>query len=734
MKKTAFNTVSQKTLAFSLAFTLAACPLASAGHVLAAPAAASADSVVAAQTHDQARVAYGIDARLDEKNMRIQGSETVTYRNTSKDTLRKIVFHTFADANRSKATQTSMFEQNNEEIQKENPQKKPEDFLGGIYIRSAAADGQSLVFSNSNQALTVELKQELKPGEAVTVEIGFEVKIPFGMQRLSYYKDIINGAHWFPVMSVYDENKHEWDNKPYSKTFETDYYDSSDFEVRINVPEDYQVLMPGTITTQADPKEPGRKVVTAVADNTREHVFFASPNYKVESVTRDGLTIEYYYFDNMPDKKKLVDEYIDTAFKAIQFFSEKYGKYPYPEFRIAESYVEGVAVEFARVIQMGQIRPNSDPAHDTTFVHEIAHQWFHALIGNDSEKESFLDEGFADFSMVYFAEKQGDELNGFKSIQIDDWSYLDKPIASNNTEAGGEANPVFYKKGRQAIYQLYRMVGEDKFDAFMKEYFKRYAHKNATISGLLHTIQDTLGEEARKEMDKALHDPQFALKPEYRLSEAEEAAYWREQFKTSYRSSLSQIPNLPAETMSRIMDKALQGEPLTIVMSDQAGSKAKKQQQTILTQLEGTLGIMGIPYEVISDRQTLKKKLEKELGTSNIIAIGSAKINGLIQALKPGIMQKSKAIGFDWKSRMNQTASSGAYVVKHPYNQNRLLLHFFWNGDALSDNAVEPFAEQMLKALNFSTDFYQYYVLNKTGQVATDKKIANPIAKFFGEE
>ncbi|MEN1986256.1 M1 family metallopeptidase [Paenibacillus hubeiensis] len=727
-----FKPVSQKTLVYSLAFTLAACPVVGAGQVLAAPAAASAESIEMSQAH--AQVQYRIDARLDAKNMRIQGSETVTYRNASNDTLREIVFHTFADANRSKATQTSMFEQNNEEIQKENPQKKPEDFLGGIDIRSAAANGQALVFSNSNQALTVELKQELKPGEAVTVEINFEVKIPYGMQRLSYYKDIINGAHWFPVMSVYDENKHEWNKKPYSKTFETDYYDSADFEVHINVPEAYQVLMPGTITTQADPREPGRKVVTAVADDTREHVFFASPNYKVERVTRDGLTIEYYYFDNMPGKKKIVDEYIDAAFKTIQFFSEKYGKYPYPEFRIAESYVEGVAVEFARVIQMGQIRPNRDPAHDTTFVHEIAHQWFHALIGNDSETESFLDEGFADFSKVYFAEKQGDDLNGFKSIQMDDLSSIDKPIAATNTEAGGLESPTFYNKGRQAIYQLYRMVGEDKFDAFMQEYFKRYQYKNATIQGLLQTIQDTLGNEARKEMDKALHDPQFALKPEYRLSEAEEASYWHEQFKNSYHSSLAQVANLPAETMSRIMDKALQGEPLTIVLSDQAGSLAKKQQQTILTQLKGTLGIMGIPYEVISDRQTLKKKLEKELGTSNIIAIGSANTNGLIQALKPGIIPKSKAIGFDWKSKMNQKSASGAYVVKHPYNQNRLLVHFFWNGDALSDNAVEPFAEQMLQSLGFSGSFYQYYVLNKTGHVAADKKIANPLAKFFGEE
>ena len=388
-----------------------------------------------------------------------------------------------------------MFNVNNEEIRKENPKKKPEDFLGGIDIQSAEAEGQSLVFTNSNQAMTVKLQQELKPGETVTVEIGFEVKIPYGMQRLSYYKDIVNGAHWFPVMSVYDENQHAWDKTPYSQSFETDYYDSSDFEVHFNVPEDYQILLPGNITTQTDPKEPARKIVTAVADNTRELVFFASPNYKVERVTRDGLTVEYYYFDNMPGKKKLVEDYIDTAFKAISFFSEKYGKYPYPDFRVAESYVEGVAIEFARVIQMGQIEPNSEPTHDYVFVHEIAHQWFHALIGNNSETESFLDEGFADFSKVYFAEKQGDDLNGFKSIQIDDLSSIDKPVTATNTEAGDMQSPTFYNKGRQAIYQLYRTVGEENFDMFMKEYFKRYEFKNATIEGLLQTIQDTLGNE-----------------------------------------------------------------------------------------------------------------------------------------------------------------------------------------------------------------------------------------------
>ncbi|WP_308737564.1 hypothetical protein [Paenibacillus sp. AR247] len=260
MDRTTLKTLSQKALSYSLALTLATCPIAGSSQVLAAPAAPA--SSYAETAHVQAPVKYQINARLDETTMRIQGSESVTYRNLSKDTLQEIVFHTFADANRSTATQTSMFERNNEEIRKENPQKKPEDFLGGIDIRSASVNGQSAEFTNSNQTLTVHLKQGLKPGESVTVQIGFDVKLPYGMQRLSYYKDIVNGAHWFPAASVYNESKHQWDKAPYSKTFETDYYDISDFEVHLNVPDSYQILMPGTLTTQEAAGEPGRKRLT----------------------------------------------------------------------------------------------------------------------------------------------------------------------------------------------------------------------------------------------------------------------------------------------------------------------------------------------------------------------------------------------------------------------------------------------------------------------------------------
>lgn len=728
----AISTLFKKTVFSSLALILTACPLINAGSAAAGAALVPTISQRAANVEAQAPVQYQIQARLNEKKMTMQGSEWITYLNTSKDTLKQLVFHTYADANRSKSTQTTMFKRSNEEISSNNPDKKPEDFLGGIDIEGVTANGQALEFRNKDQALTVQLKHPIQPGESVSVQIDFNLKIPYGSQRLSYYKDIINGAHGFLVMSVYDEDKHQWNTAPYSRTFETDYYTSADYEVSLNVPDDYQVAMPGTISVRNDVVN-GRKVVSTEARNTREFVFFASPNFKVDSVTRDGLTVEYYYFDNQPGKNKLVERYMDEAFKAIDFFSDKYGVYPYPEFRIVESYVEGVAVEYARVIQMGQIKRNADPAQDTVFVHEIAHQWFHALIGNDSETESFLDEGFADFSKVYFAEKQGDKMNGFKSIQFDD-SSIDRAIASTNEEVGDWASPVYYDKGRQAIYQLYRTVGEAKFDEFMREYFTRYVYQNATMDGLLQTIEDVLGEEARNEMRTALYEPNFKLKTEYQMSDKEKSAYLHDQFQLLYQSSLTQIPGLAYETMSRVIDKALQGEALTIVLSDQANKLASKQQEDMVNQLTMFLDLSGVDYDVIRDRQMLKRKMKKELGTSNLIVIGNEKTNGFVQALRSSIIERANKIGFAWKANMNQPSAAGAYIIKHPYNQNRLMLHFFWSGDQVADGGFESYLMKMQESIGFTSAYYQYYVLDKTGKVTSDKKVENPLSQFFAEE
>lgn len=207
-----------------------------------------------------------------------------------------------------------------------------------------------------------------------------------------------------------------------------------------------------------------------------------------------------------------------------------------------------------------------------------------------------------------------------------------------------------------------------------------------------------------------------------------------EQFKSIYHSVFVQFPEVPSETMSRIIDKTLQGEPLTIILSDRLTSdKATKQQDQLLNQFQGFFQIAGIKPTIITERQVLKNKLKKELGDSNIIVIGKPDANGFVQALKSGIIKRADTVGFKWQEIMNKSNQSGAYIIKHPYNQNRLMLHYFWTGDQLSDQTEDPFMAKALESLNFSNHFYQYYVLNNTGKSSSEQKIDNPYAKLFAE-
>ena len=45
------------------------------------------------------------------------------------------------------------------------------------------------------------------------------------------------------------------------------------------------------------------------------------------------------------------------------------------------------------------------------------------------------------------------------------------------------ASPVYYDKGRQAIYQLYRTVGEEKFDRMMRNISNDMSTKMLRLRG-----------------------------------------------------------------------------------------------------------------------------------------------------------------------------------------------------------------------------------------------------------
>jgi hypothetical protein len=74
--------------------------------------------------------------------------------------------------------------------------------------------------------------------------------------------------------------------------------------------------------------------------------------------------------------------------------ARRFGPYPWPSLRVAVlPDLKEVGIEYPTMIFLGV-----DTAGELTR-HEVAHQWFYSLVGNDQARDPVVDEGLATYAM-----------------------------------------------------------------------------------------------------------------------------------------------------------------------------------------------------------------------------------------------------------------------------------------------------------------------------------------------
>ncbi|MGZ8528745.1 MAG: hypothetical protein ACXWWR_08110, partial [Candidatus Limnocylindrales bacterium] len=91
--------------------------------------------------------------------------------------------------------------------------------------------------------------------------------------------------------------------------------------------------------------------------------------------------------------------------------------------------------------------------------HEVAHQWFYAIVGNDQAREPFADEAMADFLARY--------LTGTGRPSRCSTDTLDRSIYGYSSRCYFE---VIYVQGGRVLSQLRRRMGSTAFWAGIRDY------------------------------------------------------------------------------------------------------------------------------------------------------------------------------------------------------------------------------------------------------------------------
>lgn len=114
------------------------------------------------------------------------------------------------------------------------------------------------------------------------------------------------------------------------------------------------------------------------------------------------------YSDSKPAKMEIINPLANYSFNR---FATLIGDYPYRESDLIHGYYSS-AMEYSSIILMGMpdVQDVTELDENASFselcsrvVHEVAHQWFYGVVGNDPYEEPWLDESLAEYceDMLY---------------------------------------------------------------------------------------------------------------------------------------------------------------------------------------------------------------------------------------------------------------------------------------------------------------------------------------------
>jgi aminopeptidase N len=136
--------------------------------------------------------------------------------------------------------------------------------------------------------------------------------------------------------------------------------------------------------------------------------------------------------------------------------------------------------------------------------HEVAHQWWYAMVGNDEIDDPWLDESLTEYStLLYYKERYGEarfkeeyryniELNlALYSLAAPGTMRVGRPISAYDDSL--LYTMAVYKRGTQMFYELHRQMGDQAFFSAMRAYFDDMFLLNAGKEDLYAALEAASG-------------------------------------------------------------------------------------------------------------------------------------------------------------------------------------------------------------------------------------------------
>lgn len=448
---------------------------------------------------------YDADVRVNVQEKTLSGTLKVKSTNNTGKTQDKIYFHVYPNQFREGANLFGGFWR-----QIIDANSEP----GSMEVTEVQVAGKKQSFEIKDTVLEVPLEKWEKD-QVLHLELKFTMKIPKNNGRLAYDEHSIWLGNWLPVQAMYDERG--WVIDPYYSIGDPFYSQVGKYKVKVNVPSNYKIATTAKEENPVSEEDGSLSYLTSI-EKVRDFVMVVMDESYQKLFDQVGeTTVNTWYLTS--DNQEAATKNHEAGKKALSYFSEVYGPYPYPEYDIVRTGMF-TAMEFPGLIYLPKSTLETNETEIGSVVHETAHQWWYGMVGNDEVKEPWLDEALATYSTTRFMLEEFPE-EGAGQLEL-------RKVMTQGTEVHergglfigssvdkykniGSYAQLVYQKGALMLENLEKVIGKEKMDQLLQNYFKKYQYEIATRSDFISVFSEELGPEAKEYFEAWLSgkEPEF---------------------------------------------------------------------------------------------------------------------------------------------------------------------------------------------------------------------------------
>jgi hypothetical protein len=306
-------------------------------------------------------------------------------------------------------------------------------------------------------AQELQLENPLASGAKATIAMAFTTTVPAHADRFGRTKDVAYLGTALPQLAVADPNG--WRLPPYYDAGESWLTLTSAWKVKLDAP-GMTVASTGTETSPGVYEAPKARDFTLVIGHM-----------KVLEDHQGDITVRHFRLPHQPVAQ--ARQALKAAKESLAAFAEWYGPYGRKELDVVQGpahiATRGIAMEYPEMI----LTPPSPGA----VAHEVAHQWWAFLMGNDPYREPFLDETFAEFSQARL-QPQANRLRGCRKPRRPPDPPLSSDVPAFQKAGGRTIVRVVYLGGACTLQRLETALGTERFLAMLRGLVE--AHRDAT--------------------------------------------------------------------------------------------------------------------------------------------------------------------------------------------------------------------------------------------------------------